>query len=455
MTPPLTVSPAVVSVNPGSTEHFAVTGGTGAVRWSLTGAAGDKITGSGLFTAAAPPGRVVVVTATDSSGTSGFATVLVGTVIGPPLDLSAAREPGGTLASLSWEPPAAVAGVSIASYTVSTSPTTAVRTTGVSASDATIDGLTPTATYVVSVSARTTTGLESPPATALLAVGAWGAIAAPVPPGAEPGVSFFPGDPSYLISPHVLACPTVGWCVAVGDYGNNEGVIETLSDGTWRPIEAPLPSGAQNATYVFLDAIACPAVGSCVATGTYFLGDDDELGLIETLSGGAWRARTAPVPRGGSADEDLDALACPTIGSCVAMGLGATIETESGGVWRATNAPLPAGWGPGVVTLEAVACASVDSCVAVGWYPDSHGGLIEMLSHGTWRAKQAPLADTTGEPRLDGVSCFSLGSCVAVGGGTIDTLSGGVWRGIVAPLPRSSGRLRGIADPAGSRLSLR
>ena len=72
---PLTVQPANATVDPGGTEQFSVTRASGAVRWTLTGAAGDSINSSGLFTASGPAGRVVTVTATDATSASGSATV--------------------------------------------------------------------------------------------------------------------------------------------------------------------------------------------------------------------------------------------------------------------------------------------------------------------------------------------------------------------------------------------
>jgi len=122
------------------------------------------------------------------------------------------------------------------------------------------------------------------------------ATAAPLPENAASmeGVSL-QSDP---------ACPAVGSCVAVGSYedtgGDNRGLIETLSDGTWSAIQAPLPTNAEYG--VALDAVVCPSVGFCVAVGSYQSdetgpdGSDSYEGLIETLSGGTWTAAEAPVP---------------------------------------------------------------------------------------------------------------------------------------------------------------
>jgi hypothetical protein len=125
-----------------------------------------------------------------------------------------------------------------------------------------------------------------------------------------------------------LSCPAPGSCVAVGSYvsftshivpgqytpsdGKFEGLIETLKGGTWTASTAPTSGLRLAAGNPWVDfggqacplggrytcawgALSCPAVGWCVAVGSYNDASHQTEGLIETLSGGIWRGSEAPI----------------------------------------------------------------------------------------------------------------------------------------------------------------
>jgi hypothetical protein len=289
----------------------------------------------------------------------------------------------------------------------------------------------------------------------------WTSTEAPVPAnaGANP-----------LASISSVACPASGSCVATGDYtdtsGSQQGLIETQSGATWTALEAPLPTTSNANSLVLLDAVVCPATGSCVATGQYTDAGGNQQGLIDALSGGTWTATKAPLPAnaGGNPRASLGALACPAEGSCVATGdysdshenVRSTIETLSGGTWTAQEAPLPANAGvnPGS-TIGAPACPADGSCVAMAEYTDTSGNVqtaIETLAGGVWTPHEAPLpadAAAPGHQRdlLGSVACPASGSCTTVGSfaatngnvqGLIETLSEGNWTPTEAPLPSNA-----------------
>jgi hypothetical protein len=98
------------------------------------------------------------------------------------------------------------------------------------------------------------------------------------------------------VSPESIACAAVDSCIAVGSYldtnQDRTGFIETLSSGVWTSDSAPLPANATSPVGATLQDVACPAEGDCIAAGQY---DDasvstpygwDDLGFIETESGG-------------------------------------------------------------------------------------------------------------------------------------------------------------------------
>ena len=272
-----------------------------------------------------------------------------------------------------------------------------------------------------------------------------------------------------------VSCAARGSCVAVGDYSAGQTaspVVATLSDGTWTAADLPLPAGAPSSTYAFLQDVECPAPGTCVATGTYTDRSGDLQGLIESLSGGSWTAMTAPLPAGAApakADAasavNLAGSACAAPGWCVTVGRyseangasAAFVDTLSGGTWTPTAVPLPANAAAGgqLSGLWGISCQASGKCVAVGYYTNGSGHaqyLAETLSGSTWSAASPPQPAGAAATQksdaqssaLEAVACEAAGSCVAQGSyvagtgtvdGAIDTLSGGTWTAAKAPLP--------------------
>ena len=284
-------------------------------------------------------------------------------------------------------------------------------------------------------------------------------------------------------------CVAVGFYFDNSSPAQNEyGLIEVLAGGTWTPLAAPTtglsPAPRTGPSVAALDSVSCASASSCVATGTYTDGSGDIQGLIETLSAGTWTAQAAPV--GGLSPADvassngglqLQSVSCPAVGTCVAVGgyvasggRQGLIETLSTGTWTPAAAPLGA-LNPAALVDEAgvlaglagVSCPVVGTCVAVGDYEDAAGtqpGLIETLSAGTWAATNSPttgLGSVSAGVDLDAVSCPAAGACAAVGGFVTSTgtsqiaavsLAAGTWTATLI----SSGALS--ADPAPSLTAL-
>lgn len=112
--------------------------------------------------------------------------------------------------------------------------------------------------------------------------------------------------------------------MATGYYGPQGAVrnlAETLSNRTWTPAGPPPPLGLADPN-PGLYGVSCPVPGACVAVGQYDDQNSNPHGLIETLSGGTWTPANAPLPAGASADHEsrLSAVACPATGTCIATG---------------------------------------------------------------------------------------------------------------------------------------
>jgi hypothetical protein len=223
-----------------------------------------------------------------------------------------------------------------------------------------------------------------------------------------------------------ITCPTVDACFAVG--GNT---IDTFSGGTWKEVAAPLPVNGTN--IVQLNSVSCPSIDVCAAVGSYQQTSSGLYGILETLSGGSWTATNAAMPSGiTSPDIYLTSVACPSTGTCVAVGFyqnsaghfSSLMETWLAGNWTNTAAPGPPILGANATQfdyLESIACPTTGTCIAVGAYSNQNGsyGLIDTLSNGTWTSLTAPEPSNTtidGDgSELSSVICFPVVSCIAVG----------------------------------------
>jgi hypothetical protein len=265
------------------------------------------------------------------------------------------------------------------------------------------------------------------------------------------------------------SCPADGWCIAVGNYLAHTGttyyqagLIESESGSTWSATEAPLPGNAMlSDPQAFLQSVACTAVGSCVAVGRYLDASGATQGLMEQLSSGIWTASEVALPgdavaTGSNAYAQLSAVACPSAGSCTAVGLyspsaggeQALIDTQVGaGNWSTAAAPLPAA-ASGSQFLS-LACPVSGSCVAAGTYlvAGQYLGLVDTLSGGVWTGSTLPVPTGTSSMASIAnndlsVSCPSAGSCVIAGTtfdgnyeGLLDTLSAGTWTATAVATP--------------------
>ncbi|HVT64948.1 MAG TPA: hypothetical protein VHD81_07330 [Mycobacteriales bacterium] len=251
-----------------------------------------------------------------------------------------------------------------------------------------------------------------------LSLGGWAAnaTAAPLPDdaGEEPGNREWRGGKGPGLSGGV-ACPTNGYCVAVGYYhdtaGSYQGLIETLSDGKWTAARAPLPPIAGNPTprdsYEDADPIyyglACYAAEHCAAAGT------DEVaggqGMVLTLDGGSWAAETVYPNQALPSVGGLGGVTCSPDGTCLAGGsaywsdgsMDGIIDSYGKGAWTVGKVAAPSDVSPkarGVAGLGVVACTVVDTCVAAGSYRDvnlNSSGVLATRVLGTWTALKAPV----------------------------------------------------------------
>jgi hypothetical protein len=162
------------------------------------------------------------------------------------------------------------------------------------------------------------------PLTETLSGGTWTSAKLPLPGDANMDASAFLSD---VACPASGNCVVSGHYSSRN--GQSRDLIETLSGGTWTPAVAPLPAGApanqkwSQSQLTGLTSVACESVGSCVAVGSYSVRNGTIEGMIDTLSGGTWTAASAPIPAGAAVAKQyvyFNSATCPASGDCIAVG---------------------------------------------------------------------------------------------------------------------------------------
>ena len=269
-----------------------------------------------------------------------------------------------------------------------------------------------------------------------------------------------------------VSCPSVGRCVAVGQYVDSHGSFQGMhvaeSDGVWqRAGELALPANANPTAgdgTVDLVSVSCPSPGNCVAVGSYGASTTPSLAMATTETHGVWgRAVQIKLPTDanttlGHEIASMASVTCTSASDCVATGQyndtpsDATddaqpmIVTETDGRWaRAIRINTPAQATTAQVGFGSIACASRGNCIALG--ADSQGiPVMVKETRGRWaRATLLPTPRGAGWA-FHSVSCRAA-SCVAVGGyesatgsrPMVATVRNGTWGSPhVLPLPRAA-----------------
>jgi len=204
----------------------------------------------------------------------------------------------------------------------------------------------------------------------------WAVSEAPTPAG---------GQPSGFL--YGVSCASATFCVAVGDDGP-QSLILSWSGDSWSAVNASLPADTASPPASFLNGVSCPSTMFCTAVGMYEDSSGRTQGLVLTLSGGSWSPDRTPLPADSNSQTQGTAygVSCPSASFCAAAGnyVNTTWEfeglllTRSGGTWSATAAPQDPRGEPSVL-LSRVSCPTASFCVASGWAnggsPDQEGVL--------------------------------------------------------------------------------
>lgn len=266
----------------------------------------------------------------------------------------------------------------------------------------------------------------TPSATAGSVAAAWTVAATPLPPDARRGT-----DDAVT----GVDCWSAGQCALAGTYRGGTAVRGVLAVTGQRPssVVAPLPGDAAGEPQVQLGAVSCWSAGQCVAVGSYRTVAEDVRPLVETLSGGRWRAGAPDLPRSTGPAEAvvLDQVACSPR-RCVAVGGYEEFAPELRPLILVRPSGRPdARWRPAAlsapgfpVTVTGVACGPTDRCAAFGSV--AARAAVFTGSGASWRARYAPVPDGFDSAGLEltSMSCPTESFCAALGSGRTGRGSG-------------------------------
>ena len=244
-----------------------------------------------------------------------------------------------------------------------------------------------------------------------------------------------------------VACSSDGNCVAVGQFlafGNNwEPFTATELNGTWGDgVPITFTGDVLNTTYPsaysYLNSVACPSDGNCVAVGEFYDVNRNYVSFTATELNGTWGNAVptlfAPNVQNTNPSDYFSSVACTSTGNCVAVGdfydvnenYQSFTATELNGVW---GNGMPTMFAPNVQntnpsdSLYSVACPSAGNCVAVGYFHDVNGNYPSFTvteSDGVWgngmpTTFASGVQNTSPNDYFNAVACASAGNCVGVG----------------------------------------
>lgn len=156
--------------------------------------------------------------------------------------------------------------------------------------------------------------------------------------------------------------------------GATETLVEHWNGVSWSIEKTSNPKSAVDNQLL---AVACPSMTTCLAVGVSSLLDGDSKTLAERLSSGSWSTITS-ANVSGAIGNALTGVACAGKLNCVASGYSVNrkgdvtlLQQWSGASWSTiTSGKVVGDYATG---LNGVACTSKNVCAAVGSGPDGFG----------------------------------------------------------------------------------
>lgn len=232
---------------------------------------------------------------------------------------------------------------------------------------------------------------------------------------------------SWMLTPNAagkfvvadVACATRLSCVAVGNFTNSTThflFAEKWNGGKWSLTSNPkIPQADEPFDTASFTSISCPAVAFCLAVGN-FSNENGSGPFAEIWNGLHWTlTKPVPTPKGSSPSTTVS-VSCDSRFACLAVGNYYTDFAEKEyaladlwvGRWVDVSPPQSRNIDP----LSAVSCASATWCMAIG--EQSTGinlqpaNVAERWSDGRWTTYSR--ADF-----LSAISCSSSTFCMTIG----------------------------------------
>ena len=197
-------------------------------------------------------------------------------------------------------------------------------------------------------------------------------------------------------------------------------------DGTSWTATAPVsPSGSTS-----LSSVSCTSPTFCIAVGNF---GQQNAPLAEEWDGSEWSIQST-IPT-----TPLSSISCASPTFCMAVGFASSNATVTSGTaewngtaWESVTAPSP---GSGVNVLAGVSCLTSSWCVAVGEYASSappppytsaNDSLALSWDGTSWSVQPTPNAEPSIVNFPQSVSCSSTSRCLAVGNTKVVSMSGGI-----------------------------
>jgi len=218
-----------------------------------------------------------------------------------------------------------------------------------------------------------------------------------------------------------VACASASSCEAVGAWlyptrvGAESNLAEHWNGSKWTVQTVPRP---KRASLSELLGVACPSAKSCFAVGYYNVSATATAPLADRWNGSKWEVQPLVQPHGS--DGVLQAIACQSVHSCMAVG---DYETTDGNLqnlsehWNGTkwSVQRPAVASGSVNELLGVACTSTASCTAVGQEGEIQATFADHWNGAKWTVQSTPNPPGMSTPGLSGVACRASAMCMAVG----------------------------------------
>ena len=219
-----------------------------------------------------------------------------------------------------------------------------------------------------------------------------------------------------------VSCPVPSWCAAVGNFLIAPG--RTISAPRAHRARFGIVPGDTGDSPIGPNAISCPSVGSCIDVGIE-ASPDGYSPVSELWTGGEWEPTDASLP-GATLTGSLNDVWCASINKCLAVGgadtsIGsatALVDRWNGARWYLQPLGRTVSSFPNS-GLSSISCLSIKWCMAVGQFALTFRNANRVLalewSQGRWTFESAPAPRTLGGVSVNAVNCVSIRACVAVG----------------------------------------